>query len=434
MTELEASDSFRLGRLRLIRLPPSSISLPASGLKKPQTAQIELAVGVTDDYGTDLMFDSVDLRIDALDSRTLRPPSGLTVRLANSSSSASSSDSNGAIFSFSPSNGPFHTLKLSLNCQPAFTARSVLPSLTFRLSVASSSSPTPKGSDATRCVRTLIGEPDQAVIETWDEKRYVLMSVRSGIVEIQLEGKEVKVAREKGLNNSTGQRLWDCAIGMSAFLSLFPHALDAAASLPSIDIQSDEPRSKKRRVDQANGGRRRRIRVVELGAGCALASMAASRILSSAQVAGETSVRATDVEATVETTLKENLEANSAGKAVEAAVLDWGELSQETVDSVVGGRARRPGTDATRDDETSLTLVATDVLYNPSSHSLLLSTLLSLLRSHSSPTTLSASRRALIAYKRRTEGDDGFFALAKDAGLEVTKVWEWGEVSVWSLV
>lgn len=42
MTELDASNSFRLGRLRLIRLPPSSISLPASGSKKPQTAQSAL--------------------------------------------------------------------------------------------------------------------------------------------------------------------------------------------------------------------------------------------------------------------------------------------------------------------------------------------------------------------------------------------------------
>ncbi|CDR37465.1 RHTO0S02e15214g1_1 [Rhodotorula toruloides] len=480
MAEAEAIGSFRLGRLRLIRLPPSSISLPASGSKKPHTAQIELAVGVTDDYGTDLMFDSVDLRMEVLDGGTLEPPAGVILRLANSSSASSAPNS--AVFTFSPSNGPFHTLKLSLTFQPAFLTCPVLPSLSFRLSVDPRRPLPAKASEATRCVRTLVGEIDQAVVETWDDRRYVLMGVRSGDMGVKVEGREVKIASEKvqtalrtiylpfssrapsdsppssssgatslpsaspssppisiverpGLNNSTGQRLWDCAIGMSAFLSLFPHALDASAPLPPISAANyDEPSSKKRRVENCVGGRKRRIRVVELGAGCALVSMAASRILSSAPVAGEASVLATDVEATVETTLRENLEANSAGKAVEAAVLDWGELSQEAVDSVVGGRARRPRSDSHHDEETSLTLLATDVLYNPSSHDLLLSTLLSLLQPHSSPATLPASRRALIAYKRRTEGDDGFFSLAKDAGLEVTKVWEWGEVSVWSFV
>ncbi|BGO98262.1 VMP4 protein [Rhodotorula toruloides ATCC 204091] len=481
MAEPAFVDGFRLGRLRLIRLPPSSISLPASGSKKPNTAQIELAVGVTDDYGTDLMFDSVDLRIDVLDAGTLKRPTGVTFRLANSSSS-SSSDSTSAIFSFSPSNGPFHTVKLSLSFQPSLTAGPIPPSLSFRLSVASPSPPTPtEASGATRCIRTLVGELDQAVLEMWDDKRYVLMSVRSGPVEVKSEGKEVKLASEKvqttlrtihlpstslppsdsapsdpsstslppsssprsisiverpGLNNSTGQRLWDCAIGMSAFLSLFPHALDAAAPLPAIDSHGDEPSLKQRRVESGVKGRRRRIRVVELGAGCALASMVASRILESGSGADTASVLATDVEATIETTLKENLEANSAVEAVEAveaAVLDWGELSQDTVDRVTQGKAHQSGTGG-QDDETSLTLLATDVLYNPSSHDLLLSNLLSLLRPHSPSTTLAASRRALIAYKRRTEGDDGFFSLAKDTGLEVTKVWEWGEVSVWSLV
>ncbi|BGP21965.1 hypothetical protein JCM10295v2_000842 [Rhodotorula toruloides] len=418
------------------------------------------------------MFDSVGLRIDVLDAQTLQSPPGVTLRLTNSPSSTSSPDSNSATFTFSPSNGPFHTLKLSLIFQPSLTALPALPSLTFRLSVASSSPPAPaKESDATRCIRTLINESHQDVVETWDEKRYVLMSVRSGAVEVKVAGKEVKVANEKvqtairtihlpsspsassstesnssfatptlssrpiiiverpGLNNSTGQRLWDCAIGMSAFLSLFPHALDAAVPLTSIGIQNyDEPSSKRRRVENVSRARGRNVRVVELGAGCALASMAASRILSTYGAASMASVLATDVEATVETTLKENLEAK-----LEAAVLDWGELSQDTVANVTQGTRRRRRSDAT-DDETSLTALATDVLYNPSSHCLLLSTMLSLLRPHQPPSTPSTHRRALVAYKRRTEGDDGFFAHAKGAGLEVTKVWEWGEVSVWSFV
>lgn len=240
----------------------------------------------------------------------------------------------------------------------------------------------------------------------------------------------IAIIERPGLNNSTGQRLWDCAIGMSAFLSLFPHALDPSISLKALDAGYDvEPACKKRRVENGDGGRKRKIRIVELGAGCALASMAASRVLSEGVAIGVASVLATDVEATVETTLRENLEANSDGEAVESAVLDWGELSQETVDSVVRGGERQTRADA--DDGISLTLLATDVLYNPSSHQLLLSTLVSLLRPHyvsTSPT----SHRALIAYKRRTEGDECFFELAKEAGLAVSKVWEWCEVSVWS--
>lgn len=138
------------------------------------------------------------VRIDIFDAKTLQPPAGVILRLANSSS-ASSDDSNGAIFTFSPSNGPFHTLKLSLIFLPAFIACSRLPSLTFGLSVASS--PTPASAEetsASRCIRTLIGEAEQADTETWDEKRYILMSLRSGAVEVKAEGKEVKVANEKG--------------------------------------------------------------------------------------------------------------------------------------------------------------------------------------------------------------------------------------------
>ena len=72
---------------------------------------------------------------------------------------------------------------------------------------------------------------------------------------------------------------------------------------------------------------------------------------------------------------------------------------------------------------------------------LLLETLLYVLRPAlpSPPSDASSSfddanlaRRALIAYKRRTDGDDGFFELARRAGLEVRRVWEWGEVSVWA--
>lgn len=160
------------------------------------------------------------------------------------------------------------------------------------------------------------------------------------------------------------------------------------------------------------------------------------------------SVLATDIEATVDSTLRENLVANgrladasaerkrrdvSPGPRikVESAVLDWGELSATQLDLVLGRRGASRATTSSEESDNDLTILATDVLYNTDSHSIFLSTLLSLLRP---PTTQSSYRRALIAYKRRTDGDDEFFALASEAGLDVGKIWEWGEVSVWSLV
>lgn len=186
--------------------------------------------------------------------------------------------------------------------------------------------------------------------------------------------------------------------------------------------------------------------------------MVAAKLLASPSASGAqqtaATVLATDVKTTVESTLKENLRANGllaspkiSGRSsnakpppimIESAVLDWGRLSDEQLGVVLGhprldGRSMNGDTEA-RDDP-ALTILATDVLYNPESHPLLLATLLSLLRPTRTESSLDnhSPRRALVAYKRRTEGDDGFFPLAREAGLEVDKVWEWGEVGVWAV-
>lgn len=277
----------------------------------------------------------------------------------------------------------------------------------------------------------------------------------------------IEITERPGLNNSTGQRLWDCAIGLTSFLSQYPAALDPDSALEGL-LEDEEgpdqelsrpPPAKRLRQDVAVSSPRprRRLRVVELGAGCALASMVAAKLLSSPSASGGQSaatVLATDVETTVESTLEENLRANGLSSSsskisgrsskakspimIESAVLDWGRLSDEQLRVVLGhprqdGRPMNGETDAL--DPAALTILATDVLYNPESHPLFLSTLLSLLR----PTKTKLQdgsllpRRALVAYKRRTEGDDGFFPLAREAGLEVDKVWEWGEVGVWAV-
>lgn len=254
--------------------------------------------------------------------------------------------------------------------------------------------------------------------------RQCLHAVQTALRRIHLPSSpstSITIVERPGLNNSTGQRLWDCAIGLSAYLSLHPASLSARnPSLPSSvppPLDDDSPPSNKRRK---TSGRKRHCRIVELGAGCALASLAASCL--SRDQEGDSSIVATDIEATVSTTLTENLEYNRVvTRPIDKSVLDWGELTHEQVKEVVG-------------KSTDLTLVATDVLYNPESHQLLLDTLLSFLRTPSDRAVLEGVEcRALIAYKRRTEGDDGFFELARRAGLKVQKVWAWSEVSVWVL-
>lgn len=387
---------------------------------------------------------------------------------------------------------------------PSSGTRAVRP-LCFRLSVSPDSrrrSPSIEPASASAAeIRALIGEPSQATTSTWDDKSYVFMSVTSGPMHVDFgrgePGKAGAVSQEKGashvlflpricrsgrcsrdvstvqtairlihlrpppspsplttaialdpapapipprpitvierpgLNNSTGQRLWDCAIGMSCFLSLHPYALDPSQALSTLGPagrSSIAAPDRRRPVRKAPSP----VRIVELGAGCALASQYAAHLLRSI---GNTdaAVVATDVEATVDSTLRENLAANAGDLLtrledvpVHDEVLDWGKLAPGQGNALLAPQ---------------VTLLGTDILYNPSSHSLLLETLLYVLRPAlpSPPSDASSSfddanlaRRALIAYKRRTDGDDGFFELARRAGLGVRRVWEWGEVSVWA--
>ncbi|GAA5971984.1 hypothetical protein JCM21900_002626 [Sporobolomyces salmonicolor] len=466
MAALEPDDSFRLGRLRLIRLPPTSISLP-QGAKRTIGLPVELTVGITDDYGTDIgLFESIDLNIEVLDATTLSPSQSISLKVDGSAFSKTAGSS--AVFTFTPSRGPFHTLKLCLSFSPPIS--SVPKAIRFRLTVAgpsTSAPPSPADSLATRRMRQLIGESRQDILETWDDKRYLFLSVTSGEVEIRTGNEgvsstkgahsrlpllswsrltlllrtvqtalrticlpslsaafpppSVSIVERPGLNNSTGQRLWDCAIGLACFLSLHSDALDSAVPLTTTTSSDDEkPRTKRQRTAGLEGP----LRVVELGAGCALASMCAQHVL--ADVEGKLSIVATDVKPTVETTLAENLAANSVSSrqpAITASVLDWGKSTCLQVCD-----ARPPASPSSPPPH--LTLLGSDILYNPSSHSLLLDTLLAFCRPTDS--SLTASARALIAYKKRTDGDGAFFGMASEAGLDVRKVWEWGEVGVWS--
>lgn len=223
------------------------------------------------------------------------------------------------------------------------------------------------------------------------------------------------VVERPGLNNSTGQRLWDCAIGITCWLSLHPELL--CHSLPSSSPPSETPEPPLKRPRPAPP---RPHTILELGAGSALASLVTSRMLYRPPSSTSTRLLATDVEATVSTTLAENLRFNPTTSRldIKTQVLNWGPVTP----------ARRKKLLPELEGEGRLTILGADILYNPESHEVLLESLLGLLRAGEEG---EEGDRAFIAYKARTEGDDGFFDLARGRGLEVVKVWEWGDVSVW---
>lgn len=226
-----------------------------------------------------------------------------------------------------------------------------------------------------------------------------------------------------GLNNSTGSRLWDCSVGLSCFLSvnssyILPNAVTSSSTsnvLPS--------------------------RIIEVGSGCGLASLAALKIIQSTNLTSSNLAKSkvdivqTDIEATVNTTLAENLETNLPSSSryqldnctIKSTTLDWGILSNEDKLHYLGVNKK--------EEAQHLTILGSDILYDPDTHLALLQTINSLL----GPTldglnaldAVAVKRKALIAYKARTEGDDGFFELARRSGRQVKKVWAWGEIQVW---
>lgn len=206
------------------------------------------------------------------------------------------------------------------------------------------------------------------------------------------------IIERTSLNNSTGSRLWDCAISLACCMILQPilFGLDTSATSPE------------------------QHQLVELGAGCGLGSLAAAHIAGQSTPSRNHDILATDILATVDTTLSENLSRNQQVR-IRTESLDWGILEPSRVLQLLNLTTSRI--------RPHLTIIGSDILYDPDTHSLLLETITSLLR----PPATSKSR-CLIAYKARTEGDDNFFALAQEGGLKVTRVWNWGELSVYELL
>lgn len=224
------------------------------------------------------------------------------------------------------------------------------------------------------------------------------------------------------LNNSTGQRVWDCGIGLSLYLSLDPYRLSPIQSNEGQDVEdlASNRDSKRIQLDTPSVRNSRSLKVLELGAGCGLVSMVASSLLSTLAIQSF-EVIASDVEVTVDTSMKDNLALNallsSKGrtktKRIRSEVLQWGIDSDEEVAKMMKRILNLP--EYTRDDleGSDLTILASDVCYNPSFHQPLLETLLIFLRPLS-PSTLHSDglkvggddqrrgrikRQALIAYK-----------------------------------
>lgn len=233
----------------------------------------------------------------------------------------------------------------------------------------------------------------------------------------------IRMIETPGLNNSTGQRLWDCAIALSYWLSRDSDRLRFPAP-STLSIQ------KSRRIDDytganAAGSSNRRLQIVELGGGLALVSLVASFLLNSATTpSSRIDVVSTDIPETVATTLSQNLEANfHSSTPVRALPLSWGSHSPTDLRSLLS-------VDGIPGEWPDITLLASDVLYNPSSHKLFLQTIQSfsvIAREHSS------LLQAFIGYKPRTEGDDAFWELAKQQGMQVELVWRFGKIEIWKL-
>ena len=158
-----------------------------------------------------LIDNSPTVKLELFDATTLTAVRGVQLRLEGSATSRSPDSAHPAtvVFPFSPAQGPVHRLKLSLTFSPALSASTKPPtSLVLALSVAQavdetgSSSPSssigPIASSSTATLRSTIGEPRQPVIETWDDRRFVLMSLRSGPIEIRIEKEPARIAQDKG--------------------------------------------------------------------------------------------------------------------------------------------------------------------------------------------------------------------------------------------
>ena len=151
---------------------------------------------------------------------------------------------------------------------------------------------------------------------------------------------------------------------------------------------------------------------VELGAGCGLLSLAISCLLQS-QADRSQKIIATDLPEIVETTLADTLAANpDTSSMITKQALRWGQ-DRNALPPVI------------QNHDGDLIILASDVLYNAQSHLDILRTLLVLFRN------CKKQCEAYITYKYRVEGDNGFFDLARQAGLSMSMICKIADIEIW---
>ena len=117
----------------------------------------------------------------------------------------------------------------------------------------------------------------------------------------------------------------------------------------------------------------------------------------------------------------------SSGTAQE---LQWGEAS--AVIDLLDALPQPVELEASDQSARGLTLLASDVLYNRSSDFVFLETLQTFFALKST-NRYPAGIRAVLAYRSRSEGDDRFFRLAVEGGLQLERKEELGfaDMQVW---
>lgn len=150
--------------------------------------------------------------------------------------------------------------------------------------------------------------------------------------------------------------------------------------------------------------------IIELGAGCGLASLVAA-----ATFPTSVTIIATDLAEVVNTTLRDNLLSNSdLGDRITATTLEWGDI--DASNHLAAG-----------DLISDCLIFAVDVLYNQDSHTLLLASLEGLF------IRFGAATQAYIGYKHRIAGDGDFFDMARQRHFRVAVVYRLADVEIWRM-
>lgn len=137
----------------------------------------------------------LSVRLELVSSADVPPAQGLALRLASQERSEAKSFID---FTFTPARGPFHNLPIKLVSTSAKLPSST--SISFRLSVVTPTEPSNSNEDLeSQRIRTLVKEPNQPILETWDDKRYIFLSVDSGTVAWDRRS-QANISKDKGLS------------------------------------------------------------------------------------------------------------------------------------------------------------------------------------------------------------------------------------------